>query len=136
MGGRAARDGDDNGDSTRAPECPDAIASGMVLLSPRTFHTLHLLGDASAALRRISELLRPGGLLVSVSPAGEAGRILRVLGSFVLRVGLLSHLTAFRVSDVQVLLRDGGFEVLESEVFEGAIPTWFAVARTSRRLHH
>ncbi len=87
-------------------------------------------------MRRISELLRPGGLLVSVTPAGEAGRILRVLGSFVLRVGLLSHLTAFRVSDVQVLLRDGGFEVLESEVFEGAIPTWFAVARTSRSLNH
>ena len=93
------------------------------------FNILHLVEDASAALRRISELLRPGGLLVSVTPAGEAGRILRVLGSFVLRVGLLSHLTAFRVSDVQALLRDGGFEVLESEVFEGAIPTWFAVAR-------
>ena len=40
------------------------------------------------------------------------------------------------MTGVQALLRDGGFEVLESEVFDGAIPTWFAVAQTSRRLHH
>ena len=93
------------------------------------FNILHLVEDASAALRRISELLRPGGLLVSVTPAGEAGRIQRALLSLVPRLGILSHLTLFRVSDLQGLLRDGGLVVLESEAFEGSIPTWFAVAR-------
>lgn len=44
-----------------------------------------------------------------------------------------SHLTLFRLSDVQALLRDGGLVVLESEVFEGTIPSWFAVARKRSR---
>ncbi len=84
-------------------------------------------------MRRISELLRPGGLLVSVTPAGEPGRMQRALLWLVPRLGILSHLTLFRVSDVEALLRDGGLVVLESEVFEGAIPSWFAIARKPRR---
>jgi 2-polyprenyl-3-methyl-5-hydroxy-6-metoxy-1,4-benzoquinol methylase len=95
------------------------------------FHILHLLEDASAALRRISELLKPEGLLVSVTPAGEPGRIARVLASVVPRLGLLSHLTMFRLSDLQDLLSDGGFEVVDSDEYGGSIPTWFAVARKS-----
>ena len=83
----------------------------------------------NSTLRRISELLKAGGLLVSVTPAGEPGRMQRALLWLVPRLGILSHLTLFRVSDLQGLLRDGGFEVVDSEVFEGSIATWFAVAR-------
>ena len=93
------------------------------------FHVLHLVPDPAAAVARLRDLLGPGGLLVSVTPAGEPGRAMRAVAFLVSRIGLLSHLELFRVSDVRALLEDAGLEVVEAEVFEGPVQTWFAVAR-------
>ena len=94
------------------------------------FNILHLLEDARKALERASELLRPGGLMVSSTPClGEAGMVLRTLLPLVSRVGILSYLRASRIADVEDLNRDRGFQILESEVIEETIPSSFVVAR-------
>ncbi len=91
---------------------------------------LHLLEDARKAVQRASELLKPGGLMVSETPClGEAGVVLRTLLPLISKVGLLSYLRTFRISDVKDLMRDGGAQILESEVLEGTIPSCFVVAR-------
>ncbi len=94
------------------------------------FNILHLLEDARKAVQRASELLKPGGLMVAVTPClGEAGVILRTLLPLISKLGILSHLRTFRISEVKDLVRDGGFQILESEVLEGTIPSSFVVAR-------
>jgi len=94
------------------------------------FNILHLLEDARKAVQRASELLKPGGLMVSVTPClGEAGVVLRTLLPLVSKVGILSYLRTFRISEVKDLMRDGEFQILESEIFEGTIPSCLLVAR-------
>ena len=58
--------------------------------------------------------------------------VLRTLLPLISKVGLLSYLRIFRISDVKDLMRDGGFEILESEVFEGRIPSCFVIARNTK----
>ncbi len=94
------------------------------------FNILHLLDDPRKAVRRASELLKPGGLFVPVTPClGMAGWLARSLLPLIARVGILPYLRTFRVSDVEDMTRDGGFEIVESDVFEGAIPSSFVIAR-------
>lgn len=94
------------------------------------FNILHLLEDAKEAVQRASELLKPGGLLVSMTPClGEAGVVLRTLLPLISKVGILSYLRTFRISDMTDLMSDSGLRILESEVFEGTIPSCLVVAR-------
>ena len=94
------------------------------------FNILHLLEDAREAVQRASELLKPGRLVVSVTPClGEAGVVLRTLLPLISKVGILSYIRTFRISEVKDLMRDGVFQILESEVLEGTIPSCLVVAR-------
>ena len=94
------------------------------------FNILHLLEDARKAVQRVSELLKPGGLMVSTTPCvGEGGVVLRTLLPLIGKVLGISYLRTFRISEVRDLVRDGGFQVLESEVPEGAITSCFVIAR-------
>ena len=94
------------------------------------FNILHLLEDAREAVQRASELLKPGGLMVSETPCmGEAGVVLRTLLPLVGKVLGISYLRTFRIFEVSDLMRDEGFQILESQVPEGTFTTYFVVAR-------
>ena len=94
------------------------------------FNILHLLEDVREAVQRASELLKPGGLVVSLTPClGEAGGVLRALLPLISKVGILSYLRTFRISEVKDLMGDGGFQILETAVFKGTIPSCLVVAR-------
>ena len=81
-------------------------------------------------MQRASELLKPRGLMISVTPClGEAGVVLRTLLPLISKVGILSYLRTFRISEVKDLMREGGFQILESEVLECTIPSCLVVAR-------
>ena len=94
------------------------------------FNIMHLLEDARAALQRASELLKPGGLLISEMPCiGEAGVVLRTLLPLIGKILGITYLRTFRISEVNDLMRDGGFQILESEAPGGRIRIFFVVAR-------
>ena len=94
------------------------------------FNILHLLEDPEMAVRRTSELLKPGGLLISLTPcAGESGGILRTLLSLISTFKILSYLGAFKIDEVKDLLVGQGFDVIESDVHECKVPSSFVVAR-------
>ena len=97
------------------------------------FNILHLLEDARAALQRASELLKPGGLMVCETPClGEAGVVLRTLLPLISKVGILSHLSSPKVSDVKELMAGGGLRILEYDVLDGGVPSYFAVAQKEK----
>ncbi len=94
------------------------------------FNILHLLEDSRKAVQRASDLLKPGGLMVSSTPClGEAGVVLRTLLPLISKVGILSYLRTFGISEVKDLIRGGGLQILESEIAEDTIPCCFVVAR-------
>ncbi len=94
------------------------------------FNIMHLLEDARAALQRASALLKPGGLMISETPClGEAGVVLRTLLPLIGKILGISYLRTFRISEVNDLVRDEGFQILESEAPEGRIRTCFVVGR-------
>ncbi len=94
------------------------------------FNILHLLEDAREALQRASELLKPRGLMISETPClGEAGVVLRTLLPLIGKILGISYLRILRISEVNDLMREGGFQILESEVSGGLIRTCFVVAR-------
>ena len=94
------------------------------------FNIMHLLEDARAALQRASALLKPGGLMISETPClGEAGIVLRTLLPLVGKILGISYLRTFTISEVNDLVRNRGFQILESVVPEGRIPTCFVVGR-------
>ena len=45
------------------------------------------------------------------------------------KIGVLAQLSSFKVSDVKELMGGGGLQILESEVLDGSIPSYFAVAQ-------
>ena len=103
------------------------LASYDVVLA---FNILHLVENPSGALERVSHLLKANGFLIASTPClGSAGIAARLLLPLISKVGLLSYLRSFNVSDMGALVRRGGFAITESETIEGAIPSVFLVAQ-------
>jgi 2-polyprenyl-3-methyl-5-hydroxy-6-metoxy-1,4-benzoquinol methylase len=98
------------------------------------FAMFHLLEDTDRVLERIAELLRPGGVLISVTPcpSGEkaslAGRsfvpIVRV-GSW---AGVIPRVRVFSVAGLVKALTAAGFRVTEVDKLPHSTPDYFVVA--------
>ncbi len=78
------------------------------------FYLLHLLEDAPKVMQRINELLKPGGLIISATPC-MSGTFIGVLLSSLGKIGLIPPITLFKISDLEDLMTDGNFEIVENE---------------------
>jgi ubiquinone/menaquinone biosynthesis C-methylase UbiE len=99
------------------------------------FSIIHLLDDCEKAIERMNELLRPGGLLIAETACFKDKmdikvklqfaffRIMKPLGLFPL------HLNMFRISDLELLIKNKGFNILKSEsIFFNGMTISFLVA--------
>lgn len=98
------------------------------------FNILHLLEDAPAALRAISELLKPGGVFISSTPClGEKrswiNSLLSPLFMFPSRLGIIPYVKVFKASELEDLLAQGNFQIIEAKKFVGGLTDYFIVAR-------
>lgn len=99
------------------------------------FSVLHLLDDCDAAVRRVHELLKPGGLFISLTACFREKKTLHGrLGflSFLLmkRLGLAPlHLNLFTMQDVEQMMKRQGFQIITSEKVVHGITACFLVAR-------
>lgn len=99
-----------------------------------SYSVIHLLEDSEAAIRRIHELLKPGGLFISATACFrekksfrkwlEVRNILQQIkrGTFPL------HLNLFKAADVEKMMVDQNFQVVESEKIFTGITAVFIVA--------
>lgn len=100
-----------------------------------TFNMLHTVPDPLAAVRRVSELLKPGGTFISVTPC-LAGRMSFLVSLQILLVRLLLKVGVIPVpirrlkkSDLDGLVSEKNFQVVDAEeIFSGA-SSYFLVAR-------
>jgi 2-polyprenyl-3-methyl-5-hydroxy-6-metoxy-1,4-benzoquinol methylase len=77
-------------------------------------YILYLLKNPQETLQRLHQLLKPGGLLLSVvfcmeKPTSRSF-IIKLLGS----LGLVPKVTFFRLSEMQDMIRSAGFELVET----------------------
>jgi 2-polyprenyl-3-methyl-5-hydroxy-6-metoxy-1,4-benzoquinol methylase len=82
---------------------------------------LHLLENSSQVLSRISQLLKPGGLFISVTPClGERTFISVLINTpvFLLsKTGILPHINFFGVPRLVTAITNENFRVVENESF-------------------
>jgi len=95
------------------------------------FRILHVLDDIRAVIRRINELLKPGGIFISVSTCmGDTKALLSILTFLASKMRILPlHINRFKLPELQELITGGGFQIVEYEKMEDSIPNYCIVAR-------
>ncbi len=109
-------------DTDSAPKGPfDAVLA---------FNLLHLLPDLPEALTRIADRIRPGGLLISKTVCmGNAQWYLRPIIGILQMFGKAPHVAFLKPRDLESMIGDLGFEILETGTFPKRPPARFIVAR-------
>lgn len=100
------------------------------------FNVLHTVPEPEKAVRRIHELLRPGGLVVTVTPcfrdeASFLGRMQLLLVRVLCMIRVIPiPIRSVGASDLDRLFTEvGGFETVESETIFQGTSSYFKVAR-------
>lgn len=104
-----------------APQSFDAVLA---------FNLLHLVEDAPLALERVGALLKPGGLFISKTPclAGRAwifGPVIWILR----RLGRAPKVMFIAEDALDRMIREQGFEIVETGRYPASTPSRFVVAR-------
>lgn len=80
------------------------------------FNMLHLVRDRAATLRAIRQRLKPGGLLITKTPAlAEMNLLIRLAIPLMRAVGKAPFVATFSASDLEAELAVAGFAVLAAE---------------------
>ena len=90
-----------------------------------------MLENPQAVLRRINELLKPGGIFISVSTCiGDTNALLGILTFLASKMRILPvHINRFKLPELQGLITGGGFQIVEYEKMEDSIPNYCIVAK-------
>ena len=95
------------------------------------FNILHLLEKRHEALKRINELLTPGGLFISTTAClGEKSSF--ILGAFLFllsRIGLIPYLKLFKISELENLVIQGNFKIVEAKILKSFPSNHFIAAK-------
>ncbi len=94
------------------------------------FNILHLLQEIPEVVRRINELLKPGGLFISASAClGENGVFVGTLITLLGKTGLVPQVNLFKSSELKAFITGGDFQIVELEKITDSVSHYFIVAR-------
>ncbi len=113
----------------RATVFDDALEPGSfdVVLA---FNLLHLLDDLPGALRRIHELLKPGGTFVSKTVClAEQSRLWSLLLAVIRPLGIAPSVRCLKIDELEGIVTSAGFEIVEADCLPASPPSRFIVAR-------
>jgi 2-polyprenyl-3-methyl-5-hydroxy-6-metoxy-1,4-benzoquinol methylase len=95
-----------------------------------SFNILHLLEDPQEVIRRINELIKPGGIFISATPClGEKSAILAFFLFLLSKIGIVPYLKMLKFSDLENMITDGNFQIIETEDLQHTLPNYFIVAK-------
>ncbi len=96
------------------------------------FNFLHLLEDIPDALRRLNELLKPGGLFISKTVClAEQSRLWSVLLAVMRPLGFAPYVRCLTVAELEDIITSTDFEIIETGFYPPSPPSRFIVARKS-----
>lgn len=93
------------------------------------FYILHLAGDTQEVLQRIFKLLKPGGLLLAVTPCMAEKPFLNLLYSVLGRVGIIPKIASFTGYELEQLLVHERFIIAEHTKLIETSNQYFMVAK-------
>ncbi len=82
------------------------------------YSVFHLLPDPPATLARLRDLLAPGGHLITETPClGDWNIAWRVLIKLAVTARLAPPILSLKVAQLEPMIADAGFEILDSKVY-------------------
>ncbi|MHC4256636.1 MAG: class I SAM-dependent methyltransferase [Planctomycetota bacterium] len=95
------------------------------------FRILHMLEDIQTVIHRINELLKPGGTFISVSACmGDKKTLLSILVFLASKMKIVpQHINMFKLPELQGIITDGGFQIIEYERMDDKVPHYCIVTR-------
>lgn len=94
------------------------------------FNLIHLLEDIPGSVRRIHDLLEPGGLFISKTPCiGELSLLLRGVLPLMRAVGKAPFVNPVKKDSLQRTIAETGFEILETGLYPAKTKSLYIVAR-------
>jgi 2-polyprenyl-3-methyl-5-hydroxy-6-metoxy-1,4-benzoquinol methylase len=97
------------------------------------FYVLHLVDDPQKVMKRIDELLKPGGFFISATPCmGQKNSLLRMPINIAAKIGLVPKIKFFNVSELKDVISNGNFEIVETESLHKSGDQQFIVAKATR----
>ncbi len=94
-----------------------------------SFYILHLLEDPEAAVVRMHQLLKPGGLLISVTPCMGEKPFLNSLFSMFSKIALVPQIKPFKLNELEKLITMESFEMTESKLLPATSNQYFIVSK-------
>jgi 2-polyprenyl-3-methyl-5-hydroxy-6-metoxy-1,4-benzoquinol methylase len=93
------------------------------------FNILHLLENTQVAINRIHDLLKPGGLIISVTPFVGEKPLLKYFLRFGNMLGLIPDIKAFKNQVLVSIFKECKFEIIESGRLVQEIPLYVVVGK-------
>jgi 2-polyprenyl-3-methyl-5-hydroxy-6-metoxy-1,4-benzoquinol methylase len=95
------------------------------------FRVIHMLKSPSDVVSRINQLLKPGGVFISVTACMSSYKALMGIAVFLLgKTGIIpEHINFFKLPELEGLMTGAGFQILESEKMDDSTPHYCIVAR-------
>ena len=82
------------------------------------FYVLHLIDDTDAVVKRIHELLKPGGLFISETACiGEKNKVMGKLLRFVGQLGFIPKINILTTQQLEQALEANGFTIVDKTRF-------------------
>jgi len=91
-------------------------------------YLLHLLEDLPRVMKRINNLLKPGGLIISATPCIR-GTYFGYLLSPISKIGLIPPITTFNVSELEKLMTEEDLDIVGVESLHKSGQQYFVVAK-------
>ena len=94
------------------------------------FNILHLVEDSQKVMHRINELLKPGGLFISATSCmREKKTFIGILLFLLSKIRVIPHTKFFKFSELEGLIANGNFQIIETEDLHDTSPAYFVVAK-------
>jgi 2-polyprenyl-3-methyl-5-hydroxy-6-metoxy-1,4-benzoquinol methylase len=93
-------------------------------------YIFHLLEDLPAVLKRVSQLLKPNGKIISSTPCmAEKNRFLSAILTLGSYFGIVPKIKAFKIDELKTLITNANFQITESELLDKNGQQYFIVAK-------
>jgi ubiquinone/menaquinone biosynthesis C-methylase UbiE len=127
---KAAESGVDNAHFMQATIFDERLENGSYNAA-LAWGILHLVDDRKLVVKRINELLKPGGVLVSATECmGEKKTPITSLLSFLMKIGIFPiSLKYFTVAELEESITGAGFLIVQKEIMGDNPVSCFIAAR-------
>ena len=94
------------------------------------FNILYLLSDVTNVLKRINELLKPGGMFISTTDClGEKKTFVNTLKYVLSKIGILPFMYMLKVHELETLIMDAHFKIIETEKLSDTSSNYFIASK-------